>query len=155
MESRGHQGLPVEVAGPTDWSFVLKIKKLCVAILCLAVTSPVFASRTHRAHSSACHTRKCRSSWKRHGQQVIAEDRVREIQAALIQAHYLDGEPNGMWDQKTKAAMTRYQSDQGWQTKRLPDARALIKLGLGPSHEGTVVASDKTASLDSSQLPAQ
>jgi hypothetical protein len=67
----------------------------------------------------------------------------------------MDGQANGVWDQKTKTAMTHFQSDQGWQTKRLPDARALIKLGLGPSHEGTAVSSDKTASLDSSQLPAQ
>jgi hypothetical protein len=26
----------------------------------------------------------------------------------------------------------RYQSDQGWQSKTIPDSRALIRLGLGP-----------------------
>jgi hypothetical protein len=31
--------------------------------------------------------------------------------------------------------MQRYQADQGWQAKTTPDARALIKLGLGPSHD--------------------
>jgi len=31
--------------------------------------------------------------------------------------------------------MERYQSDNGWQTKVVPDSRALIKLGLGPDHE--------------------
>jgi hypothetical protein len=31
--------------------------------------------------------------------------------------------------------MQRYQADHGWQTKVTPDARALIKLGLGPDHE--------------------
>jgi hypothetical protein len=30
--------------------------------------------------------------------------------------------------------MRRYQSDHGWQTKEVPDSRALISLGLGPSH---------------------
>jgi hypothetical protein len=29
--------------------------------------------------------------------------------------------------------MTKVQSDNGWQTKLVPDSRALIKLGLGPS----------------------
>ena len=35
----------------------------------------------------------------------------------------------------TQAAMQRYQADQGWQAKTTPDSRALIKLGLGPSHD--------------------
>ena len=31
--------------------------------------------------------------------------------------------------------MRRYQADHGWQSKTVPDARALISLGLGPSHD--------------------
>jgi peptidoglycan hydrolase-like protein with peptidoglycan-binding domain len=57
---------------------------------------------------------------------------VREIQSALIREHYLNGEPNGSWDSRTKAAMAKYQGDNGWQTKKVPDSRAIIKLGLGP-----------------------
>ena len=30
--------------------------------------------------------------------------------------------------------MQRFQGAQGWQTKMVPDSRALIKLGLGPDH---------------------
>ena len=30
--------------------------------------------------------------------------------------------------------MRRYQAAQGWQTKQVPDSRALIRLGLGPDH---------------------
>ena len=30
--------------------------------------------------------------------------------------------------------MQQYQSDHGWQTKLMPDSRALISLGLGPNH---------------------
>lgn len=63
-------------------------------------------------------------------------ERVREIQAALIREHYLDGEPNGEWDSRSKAAMQKFQADQGWQSKVVPDSRALIKLGLGPDHAG-------------------
>jgi hypothetical protein len=73
---------------------------------------------------------------KARGQQSIDSDRTREIQAALIREHYLQGEPSGSFDATTKAALTKYQSDNHWQTKVLPDSRALIKLGLGPSHEG-------------------
>jgi len=32
--------------------------------------------------------------------------------------------------------MQKYQADQGWQSKVVPDSRALIKLGLGPDHAG-------------------
>lgn len=64
---------------------------------------------------------------------MVDSQRAREIQQALIRQHYLEGEPSGKWDSATQAAMQRYQADQGWQSKTIPDARALIKLGLGPS----------------------
>jgi hypothetical protein len=72
---------------------------------------------------------------KKRGQQAIDSDRAREIQTALIRQHYMEGEPSGKWDSATQAAMQRYQTDQGWQSKTTPDSRALIKLGLGPSHD--------------------
>lgn len=31
--------------------------------------------------------------------------------------------------------MQKFQADHGWQSKTTPDARALIKLGLGPDHD--------------------
>ncbi len=77
-----------------------------------------------------------RRNWKRRGQQAIKPDRAREIQVALIREHYLTGEPSGQWDERTKQAMARYQADHGWQSKRLPDSRALIQLGMGPNHDG-------------------
>jgi peptidoglycan hydrolase-like protein with peptidoglycan-binding domain len=77
-----------------------------------------------------------RGNWRSRGQQAIKEDRAREIQTALIREHYLTGEPTGLWDDRTKKALIQYQGDHGWQTKKLPDARALIQLGLGPAHEG-------------------
>lgn len=69
------------------------------------------------------------------GQQAIDEARTLEIQQALIREHYLDGEATGEWNQATRDALTRYQNDNHWQTKIIPDARALIKLGLGPSQQ--------------------
>jgi hypothetical protein len=76
-----------------------------------------------------------KGAWKRHGQQQIDSDRTREIQTALIREHYLDGEPTGSWDDRTRQAFVKLQSEQGWQTKVVPDSRALIKLGLGPKHD--------------------
>jgi peptidoglycan hydrolase-like protein with peptidoglycan-binding domain len=70
--------------------------------------------------------------------------RITEIQQALIREHYLSGEANGQWDERTKAAMTKYQADQGWQTKLLPDARALKKLGLGPDYSNAINAKEAT-----------
>jgi peptidoglycan hydrolase-like protein with peptidoglycan-binding domain len=73
-----------------------------------------------------------------HGQQSIEPARVTEIQQALIREHYLSGEPTGAWDSTTEAAMQKYQADQGWQTKLMPDSRALKKLGLGPDYSGAI-----------------
>jgi hypothetical protein len=69
---------------------------------------------------------------------------VTEIQQALIREHYLDGEASGRWDATTEAAMQKYQSDQGWQTKLMPDSRALKKLGLGPDYSGAINAKNSS-----------
>lgn len=89
-----------------------------------------------KAVTSAHHKRSshAKASWRR-GQQTIRPDRAQEIQDALVREHYLKGEPSGVWDSATQTAMQRYQADHGWQTKTVPDSRALIGLGLGPDHE--------------------
>jgi hypothetical protein len=69
------------------------------------------------------------------GQQKIDRERALEIQEALIREHYLTGKPTGVWNDATQQAMQRYQADNNWQSKTTPDARALIKLGLGPDHQ--------------------
>jgi hypothetical protein len=88
------------------------------------------------AKASGKHGKKTAKSKKVRGQQSIDGDRAREIQAALIREHYLDGEPTGSIDARTKSALQKFQQDNGWQTKVIPDSRALIKLGLGPSKDG-------------------
>lgn len=76
--------------------------------------------------------------------------RATQIQQALIQAHYLSGSPTGQWDPETQSAMQKYQSDSGWQTKIMPDSRALIKLGLGPKQdEGEYAAAASTPATTS------
>jgi hypothetical protein len=69
------------------------------------------------------------------GQKAIESERAQQIQEALIRQHYMEGQPSGKWDDATQAALRRYQAAQGWQSKSVPDSRALIKLGLGPNHD--------------------
>ena len=69
------------------------------------------------------------------GQLKIDSERAQAIQEALIREHYLTGIATGTWNQASEEAMRRYQADNGWQSKTVPDSRALIKLGLGPSKD--------------------
>ena len=88
------------------------------------------------AHSTSRNSKKSRkSASSRRGQQKIDPVRSREIQEALIREHYLDATASGTWDARSQSAMQRYQADNGWQSKSVPDSRALIKMGLGPDHE--------------------
>jgi len=95
------------------------------------------SSRSGKVHHAKAKSRR-RGSWKKRGQKDIDAKRATDIQEALIREKYLDGEPNGKWDDRTKTAMQKYQQDNGWQTKVLPDSRAIIKLGLGPSNDGLI-----------------
>ncbi len=91
----------------------------------------------NRSRSVAAKGKRAASAAPRaRGQHSISSERTGQIQSALIREHYLDGKPSSVWDQCTKNAMVRYQAENGWQTKITPDSRALIKLGLGPRHEG-------------------
>ncbi len=122
----------------------------------LAVT-PAVASRTHRAPTSGHHktsSKKVRHVHMVQGQRTIDPDRAREIQTALIRENYLSGSPSGQWDADTQAAMVKYQSDHGWQTKLTPDSRALIKLGLGPNHGTEAAALKPDSTMDSVPAPA-
>jgi peptidoglycan hydrolase-like protein with peptidoglycan-binding domain len=67
-----------------------------------------------------------------------------EIQQALIREHYMTGEADGRWDATTQAAMQKYQADQGWQTKLMPDSRAIKRLGLGPDYSNAINAKNST-----------
>lgn len=130
------------------------------------LASPAFGARSHRGsakhHTHAAthknrrhhvvhraHYRRARyHRWRHHrrvrGQQAIAPERVTQIQEALIREHYLDGDPTGQWDAQTKAAMQKFQADNGWQTRIAPDSRALKKLGLGPDYSDAINAKTAT-----------
>jgi hypothetical protein len=102
-----------------------------------AKTSP----KKPAAKATAAHSGKSKHSGSRkrkavaRGQQKIDPQRAQAIQEALIREHYLSGTAAGTWNESSEEAMRRYQADHGWQSKTVPDSRALISLGLGPSHD--------------------
>jgi peptidoglycan hydrolase-like protein with peptidoglycan-binding domain len=123
---------------------------LLPALIALS-TAPAIAAahsrRTASAHSFAKHPAKT----KLVGQRTIDDDRATQIQSALIRAGYLTGSPSGHWDADTEAAMGRLQADNGWQTKLVPDSRAIIKLGLGPTPDAPPTAAIPTTPVATAQ----
>lgn len=116
---------------------ILAAGLILAASMASATTPPKTQASKPKAHTSKLHKSSHRSkkSRKPRGQQAIDTQRAHEIQEALVREHYLTGEPSGAWDASTQAAMRKFQADQGWQTKVIPDSRALIRLGLGPSRD--------------------
>jgi hypothetical protein len=124
------------------------------ALALMLAASPAFALHHHRAatltshkHSGRGHHKLVKAHWTP-GQRGIDSDRTRAIQTALISRNYMTGQASGDWDADTEAAMQKYQGDNGWQTKLMPDSRALIKLGLGPDgDDGVAIAPGSGASV--------
>jgi hypothetical protein len=124
---------------------------LCACMqMCLAQDAAGTASSKSPAASKSKTTAQSRTAAKSHyrkskrssarrrtarGQQKIDPERAQEIQQALVREHYLSSKDEGSWNQASEDAMRRYQADHGWQSKTVPDSRALISLGLGPSHD--------------------
>ena len=162
--------------------------KLLTCIICLAgvlpgsataSTTSKKANSTHASKAKSAHShkssakitatksssrkskrpKKVSKNWRKRGQQKIDSQRTTDIQSALIREHYLEGRASGQWDTATQAAMQRYQADHGWQSKVVPDSRALIKLGLGPDDEHllnpqTAMTSSQSTTQQLSPAPA-
>ena len=111
-------------------------------------TMTTASTSSHKSHSASSSSggvknssgktsgkRSRRKSSRLRGQQKIDSERAQAIQEALIREHYMTGDATGTWNQASEDAMRRYQADHGWQSKTVPDSRALISLGLGPSKD--------------------
>lgn len=101
-------------------------------------THHALSSSTHRRrHSSSLTTKSARTSRRPNAYQRLAKmqmdpGRVESIQRALSEAGVYQGSPTGQWDSETRDAMARYQAQNGFGVTGLPDAKSLMKLGLGP-----------------------
>jgi hypothetical protein len=128
------------------------------SILLLATATPALTPRVRRGPTAP---RLTKPSPKPKTANGIDSARATQIQNALIKAGYLSGSPSGVWDAPTQAAMEKLQADNGWQTKLVPDSRALIKLGLGNSYSPATVQATQPAdqhaspaSSESTAIPA-
>lgn len=126
---------------------------LLSSILVCSIAPAAALTRAHRGPTSPKISKRSKSRLP--SQKSIDDERATQIQTALIRSGYLTGEPSGHWDTQTQTAMEKLQADNGWQTKLVPDSRALIKLGLGPStapvnsidNQGSPLASNQPHSL--------
>jgi peptidoglycan hydrolase-like protein with peptidoglycan-binding domain len=115
----------------------------------MAQSAPKPATTTKRTVSKKHRKRRPR------GQQKMDAARIRDIQEALIREKYLAGPATGKWDAATESALRRLQGAQGWQTKVVPDSRALIKLGLGPDHDHLLNPESAMTSLPATHPAAE
>jgi peptidoglycan hydrolase-like protein with peptidoglycan-binding domain len=122
-------------------------KAFLSSALLLSASLPCLAS-THARRgptSPKLFNKRSKSATKPAAQRGIDDTRATQIQTSLIKSGYLTGEASGHWDAGTEAAMQKFQSDNGWQTKLIPDSRAIIKLGLGPAQDSSQSTSAATA----------
>ena len=97
-----------------------------------AATSKSSQKRSTRRVSSPRRRPRKESFRTRLARQKLQPQRIEEIQRGLIQAGYLNEEPTGKWDNSTREAMRAFQHAYGFPETGLPEAKSLMKLGLGP-----------------------
>jgi len=110
--------------------FSLRFAPKVITAGLIVAAVPAFASAHPTKHAAKLH--KSVRTTRLHETTGMSSERATQIQSALIKQGYLSGEPTGVWDAQSNAAMAKLQADNGWQSKVTPDARGLIKLGLGP-----------------------
>jgi peptidoglycan hydrolase-like protein with peptidoglycan-binding domain len=97
-------------------------------------------SKTGRTTRTTTAKRPVRST-----QQAPTPDRYKEIQAALIDKGYLQGEATGEWGPDSVDALKRFQADENLQVDGKVGALSLIALGLGPKRLSAQAAPSKPA----------
>jgi peptidoglycan hydrolase-like protein with peptidoglycan-binding domain len=126
-------------------------KVLLNSALLLSTALPCHAyTHAHRGPTSPkLFNKRAKSTAKPPAQRGIDDTRASQIQSSLIKSGYLTGEASGHWDAQTEAAMQKFQGDNGWRTKLIPDSRAIIKLGLGPAQDSSLNSASATSQASS------
>ena len=127
---------------------LLRRAALCGVFAASILIQPASASHVRRGPTSPRSHHKLQSkgsAGSSHGAsssrpRAIDDARATEIQGALVKAGYLQS-ASGHWDEASADAMRKLQADNGWQTKLIPDSRALIKLGLGANGSSAATGS--------------
>jgi hypothetical protein len=118
-------------------------------LLSIALPCSAFTHARRGPTSPRLFNKRSKSTGKPVGQRGIDDARAAQIQTSLMKSGYLSGEASGRWDAQTEAAMQKFQEDNGWQTKLVPDSRAIIKLGLGPTQDSGTSTSAITTPVTS------
>ncbi len=133
--------------------FYMKPVRLLLSSVLIVTTAIPCVALSHTRRGPTSSSKHAKPATKHTGQRAIDDSRATEIQTALIKSGYLSGQASGHWDSQTESAMQKFQSDNGWQTKLMPDSRAIIKLGLGP-HQDAPPAGSGSSELRTSESSA-
>ena len=106
-----------------------------------AAKSPSTAKSTVKAKSTKKPARRRSTTARRRarrpaGQAKPAPERLAEIQRALKQRGYFEGEADGKWDDTSTSALKKFQADQNLKQDGKIGSLSLIALGLGPKRGG-------------------
>lgn len=139
---------------PSRTTIIAVIGKIIPTGAVLLATMPAFASHYHHGPTAGKSYKSKHAKPAAHATstrpRAMDDARATEIQISLVKAGYLPS-VSGHWDEASAEAMRKLQADNGWQTKLIPDSRALIKLGLGPGSDAQTAipaTSGSTASSD-------
>lgn len=115
--------------------------KFCSILLAVALTagSPALAAQAKKtpAKKSAPKKKAARRAAPPKQMQPTPE-RYREIQQALIDRGFLDGEPTGKWDEKSIEAWKRLEESENLPVDGKIDSKGLIALGLAPNRQAAL-----------------
>lgn len=117
------------------WMTIISVSVLFIPGSRLAASSQ--GRKTSHAHKPAKHSRV--RHYRRHHRYRhdytrihLSPERIRQIQEALIKAGFFHEQPDGIWGTTTRDAMRQFQEANGFSPTGLPEAKPLMKLGLGP-----------------------
>lgn len=115
-----------------------------------AATKVRAKSTTRKASTSRKPVRRSRASLAARPMSPAA-DRLRLVQAALIERGYLAGEPTGTWDAASVEALKKMEAQHNVRVDGKLDSKMLILLGLGPKYEAklSLPGDDAVAAGDS------
>lgn len=106
----------------------------------LAAGSPALAAQTKKPAAKKSAPKKKRAARRAAPpkQMQPTPERYREIQQALIDRGFLDGEPTGRWDENSINAWKRLEESENLPVDGKIDAKGLIALGLAPNRQAAL-----------------
>jgi peptidoglycan hydrolase-like protein with peptidoglycan-binding domain len=141
--------------------FVRRGRWMPVAALVVALAAPLVpdaaalpatpAAPEMTAASSAEPPQRRRRARRPRGQQAPTAERIKEIQAALAERGFYQGEPSGKWDAKSQEAMKKFQEANNLRATGKLEALSLQALGLGSEIAGA--APPRPGAEDGAETP--